>query len=108
MQVVKRSTLKEYSSPITEQQKREENTFIIGEDDDDKEGGEPVDSASGLGDESNATNSNSQTTASISQVEEVVEHSGPAKYWLQKGDTLHGIALRFKVDVSPFFPGTSS
>ncbi|KIM33391.1 hypothetical protein M408DRAFT_60834 [Serendipita vermifera MAFF 305830] len=40
----------------------------------------------------------SQASEDVSRPEEPTETSGPAKYWLKKGDTLHGVALRFKVD----------
>lgn len=95
-----RSAFKEYSSPLTEQQKREETTFAIGEDsDDDQAGGDPLDGSSGLQEEPATALSISMAPISRSNAEESSEHTGPAKYWLHKGDTLHGIALRFKVNV---------
>ena len=103
VQVVQRSKLHEYTSPLIEQQKREDNTFVIGEDDDDQDSGETIDTSSGILKESKLSDLVSQMSVDASRVEEPVEgHSGPAKVWLKKGDTLHGIALRFKVDVGSF------
>jgi hypothetical protein len=97
-----RSTFKGYSSPLTEQQKREETTFAIGEDsDDDQAGGDPLDGSSSLQEYPATASPVSVAPISRSNAEESSDHSGPAKYWLQKGDTLHGIALRFKVNVCP-------
>jgi hypothetical protein len=95
-----RSAFKEYSSPLTEQQKREETTFAIGEDsDDDQAGGDPLDGSSCKPEEPATASPVSVAPISRSNAEESSDHGGPAKYWLHKGDTLHGIALRFKVNV---------
>lgn len=99
-----RTDFKEYSTPLTEQQKREETTFAIGDDsDDDQAGWDPLHDPFGSKKEPVVTPSVPETPISHPTRDEAADHSDPAKYWLHKGDTLHGIALRFKVSVCILF-----
>lgn len=103
VQVVKSPSRKEevntYNSPRTEKIKQDAEAFVIGEEDDDQETGK--DAASPTGDNQNALGSqvSDQPVTHQIQAEDPRENGGPAKYWLRKGDTLQGIALRFKLNV---------
>ena len=95
-----RSASKDYSSPLTEQRNRDESTFAIGEDsDDDQAGTGPFEGSSDFQGQNNAVGMVYRPPDCPLQAGENTERGTPAKYWLQRGDTLHGIALRFKIDV---------
>ncbi|CAG7849614.1 SubName: Full=Uncharacterized protein {ECO:0000313/EMBL:CCA71045.1} [Serendipita indica DSM 11827] len=88
-----------YKSPRIEQFEREANTFVVGgdSDDDDQESPEHrLDGPSTVTDvemhskEEEKEESPPQTNQS--------EQGGPRKYWLQKQDTLQGIALKYKLN----------
>jgi hypothetical protein len=85
-----------YNSPRTHRLKQDAAAFVIGDDDDDQE----------TSNESNSHKENNLVGQKPEpeppkqmEAEDTVEHR-PSKYWLKKGDTLQGIALRFKLNVS--------
>jgi hypothetical protein len=93
----------QYKSPLTEQRKQDETTFVIGEDDDDQAPATPTHDPDGPAEPNNDITKEISCEASTSIQPELGEATLPAvpkKYWLAKGDTLHGVALRFKVNVS--------
>jgi hypothetical protein len=91
----------EYTSPRVEQKKQEEDTFVIGDDEGDEEdkvtkpatdGGAMREVIMGLG----------QPLELHKEPEQVSPPTGPAtkpKYWIQKRDSLQGIALRLGINV---------
>ncbi|KAG8824308.1 hypothetical protein FRC19_002078 [Serendipita sp. 401] len=89
-----------YRSPYTEQLKQEETAFVIGEDDDDDQ--ERVDETNQPQAQEETLlakpESQSEQNATETQPMDDVDSKVPSKYWLRKGDTLHGIALRFKLN----------
>ncbi|PVF97266.1 hypothetical protein CPB86DRAFT_786067 [Serendipita vermifera] len=91
----------QYKSPLTEQRKQDENAFVIGEDDDDQAPANPTTDHDGPSEANNESPKGVDSEGSTLIQPELGEATFPAvpkKYWLAKGDTLHGIALRFKVN----------
>jgi len=91
----------EYTSPRLEQKKQEENTFVIGDDEGDDEDyvTQPV------ADEE-ATREVMMGSEQLPELHRAPEQASPPtgpvtkpKYWIQKRDTLQGIALRLGVNV---------
>lgn len=81
--------------------KQEENTFVIGDDEGDEE-----DNVTKPAMNEEATREgmvgSEQSLGSYRAPEQVPPPTGPAtnpKYWIQKSDTLQGIALRLGVNV---------
>lgn len=91
----------EYTSPRVEQKKQEENTFVIGDD----EGDEEENAARP------ATDQGATKEVMVGSGEPLERQRAPEqaslptvsatnpKYWIQKPDTLRGIALRLGVNV---------
>ncbi len=77
---------------------RDEDTFVVGDDDDDEI--PPPYLATTDEDKASAQNVASATTPLI---EDHHKSPGPSQYYIKRTDTLQGIALRFGVDVSPFY-----
>jgi hypothetical protein len=104
MQVVNASSWKAssdgYNSPRTQRLKQDAVAFVIGEEDDDQETGiESTGHAGHTGGNLVGQKSEPESPNQIAAAD-TVEHGGPSKYWLKRGDTLQGIALRFKLNVS--------
>ncbi|KAJ7158861.1 hypothetical protein C8R46DRAFT_402839 [Mycena filopes] len=80
---------------------RDEDTFVLGgEDSDEGEQGED-----GLSPPSEVVQSSPATATPADELSPTSPSPGasqpPSKYYIKRGDTLQGIALRFSVDVSP-------
>ncbi|KAG8812620.1 hypothetical protein FRC17_001941 [Serendipita sp. 399] len=90
-----------YKSPYTEQLKQEETAFVIGGDDEDDDQ-EVADGTNQLevGERDHPVHAEMQEDQNLinGPAAEDASSKVPAKYWLRKGDTLHGIALRFKLN----------
>jgi hypothetical protein len=92
----------EYTSPRVEQKKQEETTFVIGEDDEDDE--DSV-TKSTVDEEAmkEVTEEPEQSRQLDREPKQASQPTGPAtpipKYWIQKQDSLQGIALRLGVNV---------
>lgn len=70
---------------------RDQDTFILGDDDEDED------------EDGEAPPPYLEQTSSQAQEPDLSENSGsPHEYFIQPSDTLHGIALRFGVDVRTF------
>lgn len=95
----KNGTLSEYSSPRTDMLKQEAAAFIIGEEEDNQEGESDLMDASASPEELKDANSILRGDEMPIPPPIQAEHGGPSKYWLSKGDSLQGIALRFNVNV---------
>ena len=96
-----RSLPPEYTSPRVEQKKQEENTFVIGDD----EGDEEENAAEPATDKGVTREVMVGSGESLERLRAPEQASLPAvpatnpKYWIQKRDTLQGIALRLGVNV---------
>ena len=93
-----------YKSPRTEQIEREANTFVVGgdSDDDDQESPPAEQQPTGFKPATDMEKNSKETEETPSQAD-ALEQGGPRKYWLQKSDTLQGIALRYKLNVSSYY-----
>ena len=96
-----RSLPPEYTSPRVEQKKQEENTFVIGDDEGDEE-----ESVTRPATDQGATKEVMMGSGEPLELQRAPRQASlptaPAtnpKYWIQKRDTLRGIALRFGVNV---------
>jgi hypothetical protein len=90
----------EYTSPRVEQKKREENTFVIGDDEGDEEEmtTEPVTEKEAM----RVVVMGPEGSLDLERASEQASQASPPtkpKYWIQKRDTLQGIALRLSVNV---------
>lgn len=74
---------------------RDEDTFILGDDEDSEEEGPPP-----YLEQTSTSSSSSQAVGSPPDISEVTVSDTPHKYHIRQGDSLHGIALRFGVNVS--------
>jgi hypothetical protein len=90
----------EYTSPRVEQKKQEENTFVIGDDEGDEE-----ENVTKPATDQEATREvvvgSGQSLEPQRASEQASLPTGPAtnpKYWIQKRDTLQGIALRLSIN----------
>ncbi len=95
----------EYTSPRVEQKKQEENTFVIGDDEGDEE-----ENAATPATDQGATREVTVGSGEPLELQRAPEQASlptaPAtnpKYWIQKRDTLRGIALRLGVNVCYHF-----
>lgn len=96
-----RSLPPEYTSPRVEQKKQEENTFVIGDDEGDEEeiAAKP---ATDKGATREVMVGSGESLERLRAPEQAPVPTVPAtnpKYWIQKRDTLQGIALRLGVNV---------
>jgi hypothetical protein len=81
---------------------RDEDTYVIGDDDDVEETGEDGASKAEhltLGETTTTDTGGARNAASPSE-RVTVDAAGKLKYYVQKGDTLQGIALKFGCNVS--------
>jgi len=96
-----RSLPAEYTSPRVEQRKREENAFVIGDDEEDDEK-----NTTGPVADKEATREIVVGSGESLELQRTSEQASPPtlpatkpKYWIQKRDTLQGIALRLGINV---------
>lgn len=77
-----------YSSPYQQQLQHDQDAFVIGDDDEEEQSLAPE-----------QDNNTEQPETLVPAPTESQDMVGPPKYWLKKGDTLNGIALRYKINV---------
>jgi len=94
-----------YTSPFTEDQRREQETFVVGDDEDESDIPPPYSQSSEASIQRVASTSSHPThqearPADVASPEIGVKNaqSGPSQYYIQPGDTLIGIAFKFGVD----------
>ena len=86
------------STPETEQRRREQEMFVLGDsDDDDESPARPVSA------EDSPTTAPAQQPQLTAAATAAAASDKSSTYWLQRGDTLQGLAFRFRVSVSHSF-----